>query len=142
MAFVSFACGVAVSAGTFAFILVIGVVPRMIRKMNLADKVICFENMIVLGVLTGAVLSIIEWEARLPVAWIGHLLLGIYGFVAGTFVGCIAVALAEILNTFPILFRRLYINRGLSFVMIAMALGKTIGSLYYFFFGYGLSKYW
>ena len=51
MAFVSFACGVAVSAGTFAFILVIGVVPRMIRKMNLADKVICFENMIVLGVL-------------------------------------------------------------------------------------------
>ena len=105
MAFVSFACGVAVSAGTFAFILVIGVVPRMIRKMNLADKVI-------------------------------------YGFVAGMFVGCIAVALAEILNTFPILFRRLYINRGLSFVMIAMALGKTIGSLYYFFFGYGLPKYW
>lgn len=142
MAFVSFACGVAVSAGTFAFILVIGVVPRMIRKMNLADKVICFENMIVLGVLTGAVFSIIEWEARLSVAWIGHLLLGIYGFVAGTFVGCIAVALAEILNTFPILFRRLYINRGLSFVMIAMALGKTIGSLYYFFFGYGLPKYW
>ena len=142
MAFVSFACGVAVSAGTFAFILVIGVVPRMIRKMNLADKVICFENMIVLGVLTGAGVSIIEWEARLPVAWIGHLLLGIYGFVAGMFVGCIAVALAEILNTFPILFRRLYINRGLSFVMIAMALGKTIGSLYYFFFGYGLPKYW
>lgn len=142
MAFVSFACGVAVSAGTFAFILVIGVVPRMIRKMNLADKVICFENMIVLGVLTGAVCSIIEWEARLPFAWIGHLLLGVYGFVAGMFVGCIAVALAEILNTFPILFRRLYINRGLSFVMIAMALGKTIGSLYYFFFGYGLPKYW
>lgn len=142
MAFVSFACGVAVSAGTFAFILVIGVVPRMIRKMNLADKVICFENMIVLGVLTGAVVSIIEWEARLPVTWIGHLLLGVYGFVAGMFVGCIAVALAEILNTFPILFRRLYINRGLSFVMIAMALGKTIGSLYYFFFGYGLPKYW
>lgn len=142
MAVVSFACGVAVSAGTFAFILVIGVVPRMIRKMNLADKVICFENMIVLGVLTGAVFSIIEWEERLPVAWIGHLLLGVYGFVAGMFVGCIAVALAEILNTFPILFRRLYINRGLSFVMIAMALGKTIGSLYYFFFGYGLPKYW
>ena len=142
MAFVSFACGIAVSAGTFAFILVIGVVPRMIRKMNLADKVICFENMIVLCVLTEAVFSIIEGEARLPVAWIGHLLLGIYGFVAGMFVGCIAVALAEILNTFPILFRRLYINRGLSFVMIAMAFGKTIGSLYYFFFGYGLPKYW
>lgn len=27
------ACGIAVSAGTFAFILVIGVVPRMIKKI-------------------------------------------------------------------------------------------------------------
>lgn len=142
MAFVMFACGIAVSAGTFAFILVIGVVPRMIRKMNLAERVMCLENMIVLGVLTGAVFSVIEWEARFPVAWMGHLLLGIYGFIAGMFVGCIAVALAEILNTFPILFRRLYMNRGLSYVMIAMALGKTAGSLYYFFFGYGLPKYW
>ena len=62
--------------------------------------------------------------------------------IVGMFVGCIAVALAEILNTCPILFRRLYMNRGLSYVMIAMGLGKTAGSLYYFFFGYGLPKYW
>lgn len=142
MALVALACGIAVSAGTFAFLLVIGVVPRMIKKMNLADYVVCLENMIVLGVLTGAVFSIIEWEARFPIAWIGHLLLSMYGFIAGMFVGCIAVALAEILNTFPILFRRLYINRGLSYVMIAMALGKTVGAFYYFFFGYGLPKYW
>ena len=27
-------------------------------------------------------------------------------------------------------------------VMIAMALGKMAGSFYYFFFGYGLPKYW
>lgn len=142
MALTVLACGIAVSAGTFAFLLVIGVVPRMIKKMNLADRILTLENMIIFGVLTGAVFSVIEWEARFPVAWIGHLLLGMYGFVAGMFVGCIAVALAEILNTFPILFRRMYINRGLSYVMIAMALGKTVGSFYYFFFGYGLPMYW
>lgn len=142
IALVTLACGIAVSAGTFAFLLVIGVVPRMIKKMNLADKVICLENMIVLGVLTGAVFSIIEWEARLPVPWLGHLLLAVYGLIAGIFVGCIAVALAEILNTFPIMFRRMYINRGLSYVMISMALGKMVGAFYYFFFGYGLPKYW
>ena len=142
MALTVLACGIAVSAGTFAFLLVIGVVPRMIKKMNLADRILTLENMIIFGVLTGAVFSVIEWEARFPVAWIGHLLLGMYGLVAGMFVGCIAVALAEILNTFPILFRRMYINRGLSYVMIAMALGKTVGSFYYFFFGYGLPMYW
>lgn len=142
MAFTALACGVAVSAGTFAFILVIGVVPRMIKKLNLADYIFSVENAIILGVLTGAVFSVIEWKARFPVAWVGHLLLAVYGAVAGMFVGCIAVALAEILNTYPILFRRTYINRGLSYVMIAIALGKMIGSFYYFFWGYGLPEYW
>lgn len=142
LSFATFACGVAISAGTFAFLLVIGVIPRMMKKTNLADRVITIENMIILGVLTGAVFSVIEWEARFPVLWMGHLLLAMYGIAAGVFVGCIAVALAEILNTFPITFRRLYINRGLSFVMIAMALGKMVGSFYYFFCGYALPKYW
>ena len=102
MAGLATACGIAVSAGTFAFLLVIGVIPRMIKRCNFGERILMVE----------------------------------------IFVGCIAVALAEILNTFPILFRRLYINRGLSGVMIAMALGKMAGSFYYFFFGYGLPKYW
>lgn len=142
MALITFACGVAVSAGTFAFLLVIGVIPRMIKKSNLADHIFTIENMIILGVLTGAVFSVEDWEARFPLAWLGHFLLALYGLSAGIFVGCISVALAEILNTFPILFRRLYIKRGLQLVMTAMALGKMTGALYYFFFGYGLPKYW
>lgn len=142
MALITFACGVAVSAGTFAFLLVIGVIPRMIKKSNLADHIFTIENMIILGVLTGAVFSVVDWEARFPLAWLGHFLLALYGLSEGIFVGCISVALAEILNTFPILFRRLYIKRGLQLVMTAMALGKMTGALYYFFFGYGLPKYW
>ena len=127
MAGLATACGIAVSAGTFAFLLVIGVIPRMIKRCNFGERILMVENTVILGVLTGAVFSVVEWKAQLPYPWL---------------VGCIAVALAEILNTFPILFRRLYINRGLSGVMIAMALGKMAGSFYYFFFGYGLPKYW
>lgn len=142
MAGIAIACGIAVSAGTFAFLLVIGVIPRMIKRCNFGDRILMIENMIILGVLTGAVFSVVEWKAQLPFSWLAHIILATYGTAAGIFVGCIAVALAEILNTFPILFRRLYINRGLSSVMIAMALGKMVGSFYYFFFGYGLPKYW
>lgn len=142
MAVITFACGVGVSAGTFAFLLVIGVIPRIIKKSNLGDRIFTIENMIILGVLTGAVFSVIEWKQQFPLVWVGHLLLALYGLSAGIFVGCISVALAEILNTFPILFRRLYIKRGLQLVMTAMALGKMSGALYYFFFGYGLPKYW
>ena len=132
MAGLATACGIAVSAGTFAFLLVIGVIPRMIKRCNFGERILMVENTVILGVLTGAVFSVV----------LAHVILGAYGTAAGIFVGCIAVALAEILNTFPILFRRLYINRGLSGVMIAMALGKMAGSFYYFFFGYGLPKYW
>ena len=142
MAGLATACGIAVSAGTFAFLLVIGVIPRMIKRCNFGERILMVENTVILGVLTGAVFSVVEWKAQLPYPWLAHVILGAYGTAAGIFVGCIAVALAEILNPFPFLFRRLYINRGLSGVMIAMALGKMAGSFYYFFFGYGLPKYW
>ena len=142
MAGLATACGIAVSAGTFAFLLVIGVIPRMIKRCNFGERILMVENTVILGVLTGAVFSVMEWKAQLPYPWLAHVILGAYGTAAGIFVGCTAVALAEILNTFPILFRRLYINRGLSGVMIVMALGKMAGSFYYFFFGYGLPKYW
>lgn len=142
MAFVAFGAGTAVSAGTFAFLLVIGVVPRILAKSRVVKHVFLAENMIILGVLTGAVFSVFEWEARLPAAWVSHLIFAVYGVSAGIFVGCISVALAEILNTFPIMFRRFYINRGLSWALFAMAMGKMIGSFFYFFSGYGLPKYW
>ena len=38
----------------------------------------------------------------------------------------------EILNTFPITFRRMGLKVGLFWVMLAMAAGKVAGSLYYF----------
>lgn len=138
----SFACGVAVSAGTFAFLLVVGVVPRILGRTSEAKRIFLAENMIILGVLTGAVFSVFEWEAAFPAAWFSHLVFGLFGISAGIFVGCIAVALAEILNTFPIMFRRMHIKCGLSWALIAMAVGKMIGSLYYFYAGYGLPKYW
>ena len=60
----------------------------------------------------------------------------IYGVCTGMFVGCMSVALAEILHTFPVIFRRAKLKNGLSAVVYAMALGKMAGSLYYFFSGF------
>lgn len=120
--------GLAVSAGTFAFLIVIGVIPRMIGKCNRAAETIHFENAVILGGIFGNIMSVFL-QIRLP---LGPLFLCAYGLSAGMFVGCIAVALAEILNTFPIVFRRSGIKTGLFWVMLSMALGKFCGSLYYF----------
>lgn len=141
-AILAFACGTAVSAGTFAFLLVIGVIPRILGRTKEGKRIFLAENLIIVGVLTGALFTVFEWKAVFPVAWLSHLLFGIYGISAGIFVGCVSVALAEILNTFPIMFRRLYINRGLSWAIFSMAIGKMIGSFFYFYAGYGLPKYW
>lgn len=137
LAVLSFSCGAAISAGTFAFLLVIGVVPRILGRTKTANRIFRAENSIIFGVLTGAVFSVFEWSALFPIPWMSHVLFTVYGLSAGIFVGCIAVALAEILNTFPIVFRRLYLNRGLPWVMVAMAFGKMVGSFLYFCAGYG-----
>lgn len=99
LGFTGLAAGSAVAAGTFAFIIVIGVVPRMIAKCNLAKYTVLFENMIVFGGIAGNLISVFT---GLPLP-LGRGLLMLFGLSAGIFVGCIAVALAEILNTFPIL---------------------------------------
>lgn len=133
--FMGLCAGCAVSAGTFAFLLVIGVLPRMMGKANIKEYVLLIENLVVLGVLYGAIKSIFEWKFNIPG---GHAINALFGLSTGFFVGGIAAALAEILHTFPIMFRRFHLKEGLAWVMAAMAFGKLAGSLFYFLMGYAI----
>ena len=129
--------GIGIAAGTFAFLLVIRVIPRMVQKAKLEHKIIFVENMVFRGIMFGCVLSLYSWKKKWLFALLGKTLLTIYGISAGIFVGCLAVALAEILDVFPIFFRRLHLKEeyeaGFVFVM---AIGKMLGSLFFFFTGY------
>ena len=58
--------------------------------------------------------------------------LGILGIFAGIFVGCWAMALAEVLNVFPIFVRRIKLIRCLPYLIISIAIGKGVGALLYF----------
>ena len=131
--------GLGVAAGTFAFFLVIRVIPRMIQKGKLEDKIIFIENTVILGTLFGTILSIFTWKKRLLFRLLGDTLLAVYGLSAGIFAGCIAVALAEILDIFPIFFRRLKLKESDNEMFLwVMAVGKMLGSLFYFLTGYGI----
>lgn len=83
-----------------------------------------------LGGLCGDLLSVFL-DVQIPG---GRPLLILYGFCAGIFVGCVAVALAEILKALPIFLRRVRMKEGLPWVVLFMALGKMLGSFFYFFF--------
>ena len=66
-----------------------------------------------------------------------YLLLGkaaeaLTGLFAGIFVGCLALAIAEMLDSIPILTRRIGFRHGLGLMVISIAMGKAVGSLLYF----------
>lgn len=135
---VGFCSGTGIAAGTFAFLLVIRVIPRMVQKAKLEHKIIYIENIVFRGLLFGTILSLFSWKKKWIFALLGRSILTIFGISAGIFVGCLAVALAEILDTFPIFFRRLHIKDDFGGVLIfVMAMGKMIGSLFFFLTGYG-----
>lgn len=131
--------GIGVAAGTFAFLLVIRVIPRMVQKAKLEHKIIFIENTVFRGIMFGTILSLFSWKRKWIFTILGRSILTIFGLSSGIFVGCLSVALAEILDTFPIFFRRLSIKESFGPIMIlSMALGKMVGSLFFFLAGYGI----
>lgn len=129
---IGLAAGFAVAGGTFAFLIVVGVVTRMIGKSNGASEILRYETAIILGGIAGCILSVFTQLRFSCGAFFASAILMIYGLSAGIFVGGIAVSLAEILDTFPIVFRRIRLKSGLFWIVSFMALGKMTGSLVYF----------
>ncbi len=125
---IGLAAGGAVAAGTFAFLTMLGVVPRMIGKSRTAADVLWYETVLILGGIAGNLYSVFL-NLRIP---LGQPFLYFFGTCAGIFVGCNALALAEVLKTFPLLFRRLNIKVGLVYFTGALSIGKTLGSIWYF----------
>lgn len=131
LGFIGLASGFGVAAGVFAFVVTLGVVPRFAGKTHTVSRVLSYETAIFWGGIFGALMSI--FYMKIPLAgWIGQGLLGAFGLSAGIYIGCLAVALAEIINTFPIMFRRTRMKVGQEWVLIAMALGKMAGAFYFY----------
>lgn len=62
----------------------------------------------------------------------GHWSTGGFGLFAGMFIGCLALAIAEMLDSIPIFARRISFRHGLGGAILGMAAGKICGSLFYF----------
>lgn len=63
---------------------------------------------------------------------IGVLLQGSFGLFAGMFIGCLALAIAEMLDSIPIFARRIGFRHGIGLAVFSVAIGKLVGSLWYF----------
>ncbi len=127
LGFLGLAGGFAISGAVFAFVISLGMIPRFAAKSRTNSHILTYENAIFLGGVCGNLISIFEFPLPL-----GRTLLYIFGLSAGIYTGCLAVALAEILNTFPIMFRRTKMKEGQNWVLVAMALGKMAGAFYFY----------
>lgn len=128
LAFLGLIFGIAVAAGVFALIAGLGLVPRLAGKTSSAAYIVPLENALIAGGIFGTVISVFP---EIPLA-LGTWFTAVYGVFAGIFSGCLSAALAEVLNVFPIMFRRAGLKEGLSLGILFFALGKIIGGLYFF----------
>lgn len=139
--FFGLCAGGVIAAGVFAFLAIIGVFPRVIGKSRTGSKILLYETMIILGGSLGNVVDLYEFPlfpGLLPGFSVpGQLLLGLWSVFAGIFVGCLVMSLAETLKAFPVISRRVHLSVGLPYIILAVALGKMCGSLFYFINGMG-----
>lgn len=147
--------GLLVSAGIFTVLLAVGLTPRFVGTTHTAKKIFLYEGCITAGAVLGTLFSAIpvmgcagEWlreqlffmggedGALVSVLDIGgEVFLGIAGLFIGMFVGCLALAIAEMLDSIPIFARRTSFRHGLGTAVLAVAVGKLVGSFYYFWQG-------
>ena len=142
--------GLLVSAGIFTVLLAVGLTPRFVGTTHTARKILLYEGCITAGAVIGTIFSAIpvmgqagKWlreqlfsEKMVKALDIGgEVFLGIAGLFIGMFVGCLALAIAEMLDSIPIFARRVSYRHGLGIAVLAVAIGKLLGSLYYFWQG-------
>lgn len=120
--------GGAISAGYIAFITLLGVFEKLSEKYKAFQYKNTIEIIIIAGVTLGNFIQL--FNITLPLSIPGVFSFNLFG---GIFIGCLAGALAETLDVFPIISRRFGIRSFLPYAIIAAALGKAVGCLIQFF---------
>lgn len=136
--------GLLASAGVFTVLVAVGLIPRFAGKTHTGSKIVLYEEMVIAGTVVGCVISVFERYFRIG-NWLkeigvpdravqigGTVFSVLFGLFAGIFVGCLALAIAEMLDSIPIFARRTGFRHGLGIAICAMAAGKFVGSMLYF----------
>lgn len=145
LAFVGTTYGFLSAAGVFTVLVAVGLVPRFAGRTHTANRVYLYEEMVIWGTVLGCFVSVFGERCHLGaflfskfpqylslLRGMGKFFLSFDAVFAGMFVGCLALAIAEMLDSIPILARRISFHAGIYLVVLSMALGKLAGSLFYF----------
>ena len=124
---VGLSAGAAASAGVFALITVIGILPRWAGHTRTARHVSLYEWSVILGGTAGNLIFLLQ--PSLPGK---EIFVAAVGLFMGIFVGGLIMSLAEVLDVFPILLRRGRIQSGIPWMVLSIGIGKMLGAYLYF----------
>jgi stage V sporulation protein AB len=130
--------GLMVAAGVFTVLFVVGLIPRFAGRTYTAKYELFYEECLVFGAIAGDVLSVFSIDKSIdffPKIILTAILI-LIGVFIGIFVGCLAIALSEVLDGIPIFARRVKLKKGVSIAVLAVAIGKLVGSFIYFINGF------
>ncbi|MEE1315175.1 MAG: stage V sporulation protein AB [Faecalimonas sp.] len=131
LAIIGLSSGAIVAGGLFSFVVSLGVVSDFADRTHTGNKILSYENAIILGGSLGNLFWIYELQFQ-RATW----MLAVFGLFAGLFVGCWSMALAEVLNVFPIFMRRAKLVRGIPYLILSVAIGKGLGAFLFFWNGW------
>lgn len=143
LGFAGLSFGMLAAAGVFTVLSAVGLIPRFIGNTHTAKEIWLYEDMVIWGTIAGGVYSLFFDLLQLGAfgeryltadVWqvIANTILLLVGLFSGMFVGCLALAIAEMLDSIPIFTRRVSFRHGLGLVVLSIALGKLCGALYFF----------
>ena len=124
LALIGLGGGISVAGGLFALLIALGILSRFAYLTKTAVHLWIYEMAIAAGGIFGTTWYLFGW--RIPAGLWG---LVIYGFFGGTFVGAWTMALTEIIDTIPIFMRRIYLKKGVVFLVWILAVGHTLGAV-------------
>jgi len=133
LATIGFSAGAIVAGGIFAFIIGLGVISDFADRTHTGEYILLYEDAVALGGILGNFLFI--YPVEIPFA---NYLIPIFGLFSGIFTGAWAMALAEMLNIFPIFVRRTKLATGMAWVILGMAIGRGTGEIVFFINGWGI----
>ena|SRR5690625_5221041 len=122
---VGFAGGIAVGGGLIAFLMLLGIIPRLTQLSKTDHLITVYSASVILGTLFGTYLSFVNISFNQQT-----ILLVIWGGLHGIFNGMLIAALTEVLNIFPIISKRIGMKRYLLSFIMAIVFGKIAGSLF------------
>lgn len=128
--------GLAVGGGFVAFLVVLGVIPRLTQLSKTLHLIRSYEWAVILGAVAGTIGSL-----QVPIYELSKFMTIPIGLAGGIFVGMLAAGLTEVLNVFPILAKRVRIEDRITALIMAIVIGKIIGSLFQWMYFVDQSTY-